>query len=93
MALAVFGAGFCVSGAQVGANALAAAFYPTAYRATGVSWALGVGRSGSIAGSFLGGAMLAQGWGLPTVYGLVAIPAVISGAAILILGSPAVRRA
>ena len=92
MALAVFGAGFCVSGAQVGANALAAAFYPTAYRATGVSWALGVGRSGSIAGSFLGGAMLAQGWGLPTVYGLVAIPAVISGAAILILGSPAVRR-
>ena len=92
MTLAVFGAGFCVSGAQVGANALAAAFYPTAYRATGVSWALGVGRSGSIAGSFLGGAMLAQGWGLPTVYGLVAIPAVISGAAILILGTPAVRR-
>ena len=91
IALAVRGR-FCVSGAQVGANALAAAFYPTAYRATGVSWALGVGRSGSIAGSFLGGAMLAQGWGLPTVYGLVAIPAVISGAAILILGSPAVRR-
>ena len=51
MTLAVFGAGFCGSGAQVGANALAAAFYPTTYRATGVSWALGVGRSGSIAGS------------------------------------------
>ena len=30
--------------------------------------------------------MLAQGWGLPTVYGLVAIPAVIAGAAILVLG-------
>ena len=35
----VFGAGFCVSGGQVGANALCAAFYPTSYRATGVSWA------------------------------------------------------
>ena len=62
------------------------AFYPTAYRTTGVSWAIGVGRSGSILGSFLGGAMLAQDWGLPTGYGLVAIPAVISGAAILVLG-------
>ena len=37
MVLAVFGAGFCVSGGQVGANALSAAYYPTASRATGVS--------------------------------------------------------
>ena len=90
MAAAVFGAGFCVSGGQVGANALTAAFYPTPCRTTGVSWALGVGRSGSIAGSLLGGAMLAQGWGLGTVYTLVAIPAVIAGAALLALG--AIRR-
>ncbi len=86
MAVAVFGAGFCVSGGQVGANALAAAFYPTTYRATGVSWALGVGRCGSVLGSFLGGAMLVQGWGLSTVYGLVAIPAAIAGLALLTLG-------
>jgi AAHS family 4-hydroxybenzoate transporter-like MFS transporter len=86
MAFAVFGAGFCVSGGQVGANALAAAFYPTSSRGTGVSWALGFGRTGSIVGSFSGGAMLAQGWGLPTVYGLVAIPALIAAAAILVLG-------
>jgi AAHS family 4-hydroxybenzoate transporter-like MFS transporter len=86
MAVAVVGAGFCASGGQVGANALTAAFYPTACRTTGVSWALGVGRSGSIVGSLMGGAMLAQGWGLETVYGLVAIPALISGAAILLLG-------
>jgi AAHS family 4-hydroxybenzoate transporter-like MFS transporter len=86
MAAAVFGAGFCVSGGQVGANALTAAFYPTAYRTTGVSWALGIGRSGSIVGSLMGGAMLAQGWTLATVYGLVAIPAAISGLAILLLG-------
>jgi AAHS family 4-hydroxybenzoate transporter-like MFS transporter len=87
---AVFGAGFCVSGGQVGANALTAAFYPTLCRTTGVSWALGVGRGGSIVGSLLGGVMLAQGWGLGTVYGLVAIPVVIASAALLALG--AVRR-
>jgi len=86
MALAVFGAGFCVSGGQVGANALTAAFYPTAYRATGVSWALGVGRCGSVLGSFLGGAMLVQGWGLPTIYGLVALPTAIAAFALLTLG-------
>ena len=86
MGVAVFGAGFCVSGGQVGANALSASFYPTAYRATGVSWANGVGRGGSIVGSLLGGGMLALGWEVTTVYALVAIPAIISGAALLTLG-------
>ncbi len=93
MTVAVFGAGFCVSGGQVGANALSAAFYPTACRATGVSWANGVGRSGSIVGSLTGGAMLAQGWSLPAIYGLVAIPAVISATAILVLGMVTTRDA
>ena len=78
LAAAVFGAGFCVSGGQVGANALAAAFYPTACRTTGVSWALGVGRGGSIVGSLIGGVMLAQGFSLATVYCLVAVPAFIA---------------
>lgn len=44
LVLAVFGVGLGVSGSQVGANALAAAFYPTSSRATGVSWAAAVGR-------------------------------------------------
>jgi hypothetical protein len=39
LVLAVFGARFCVSGPQVGANALAASYHPTASRATGVSCA------------------------------------------------------
>ena len=51
LVLAVFGVGFGVSGSQVGANALAAAFYPTTSRATGVSWASAIGRSGSVLGS------------------------------------------
>jgi MFS transporter, AAHS family, 4-hydroxybenzoate transporter len=74
------------SAAAVGANARSAAFYPTPYRATGVSWANAIGRGGSILGSLLGGWMLALGWGVTTVYALVAIPALVSGAALLILG-------
>ena len=89
MTLAVFAAGACISGGQVGGNALSAAFYPTRYRATGVAWANGVGRSGSIAGSLLGGVLLGFGWPATTVYALVAIPAVISA---LALGSLGVMR-
>ncbi len=82
----VFGAGFCVSGAQVGANAFAAGFYPTASRATGVSWASGIGRIGSILGSMAGGVMLSLGWGLPLIFVLVAIPAIIAGISMLMMG-------
>ena len=82
----VFGAGFCVSGAQVGANAFAAGFYPTASRATGVSWASGIGRIGSVIGSMAGGFMLSLGWGLPLIFVLVGIPAVIAGISFLTMG-------
>src|SRR5690606_23052198 len=41
-------AGFCASGGQVGANALAAGFYPATSRAPAVASALGIGRIGSI---------------------------------------------
>jgi AAHS family 4-hydroxybenzoate transporter-like MFS transporter len=86
MTLAVFAAGGCISGGQVGGNALSAAFYPTAYRATGVAWANGVGRSGSIVGSLLGGVLLGFGWPATTVYALVAIPAAIAAVALGTLG-------
>ena len=86
MAVAVFGAGFGVSGGRPAPTPWPPPSIPTACRTTGVSWALGVGRSGSIVGSLVGGVMLAQGWALGAVYGLVAIPVVIAGMAILIVG-------
>jgi MFS transporter, AAHS family, 4-hydroxybenzoate transporter len=59
VSVAIFAAGFCVVGGQIAANALAAGFYPTSVRATGVGWALGVGRVGSIVGPLVGGMLLA----------------------------------
>jgi AAHS family 4-hydroxybenzoate transporter-like MFS transporter len=56
--LAIFAAGFCIVGGQIAANALAADFYPTSMRATGVGWALGIGRVGSIVGPLVAGAIL-----------------------------------
>ncbi len=60
--MAIFAAGFCIVGGQIAANALAATFYPTSVRATGVGWALGIGRVGSIVGPLVGGALLTAKW-------------------------------
>jgi AAHS family 4-hydroxybenzoate transporter-like MFS transporter len=60
--LAIFAAGFCIVGGQIAANALAATFYPTSVRATGVGWALGIGRVGSIIGPLIGGALMTAKW-------------------------------
>jgi AAHS family 4-hydroxybenzoate transporter-like MFS transporter len=66
--LAIFVAGFCTVGGQIAANALAATFYPTSVRATGVGWALGIGRVGSIIGPLIGGALLAAKWSTALVF-------------------------
>jgi len=84
--VAVFAAGFCISGSQVGANALSAAYYPTDCRATGVSWANGVGRMGSVVGSVGGGTMLSMGLTMPALFLMVGIPAVMAGATMLRFG-------
>jgi AAHS family 4-hydroxybenzoate transporter-like MFS transporter len=76
--LGVAGVGFCISGSQIGANALAAAFYPTSNRVTGVSWALGIGRCGAILGSLMGGALLGAGLGFSAIILLLAIPALLA---------------
>jgi AAHS family 4-hydroxybenzoate transporter-like MFS transporter len=68
VSLAIFVAGFCVVGGQIAANALAAGFYPTSVRSTGVGWALGVGRVGSIIGPLVGGVLLSMKWSTASVF-------------------------
>ena len=77
-AILVLLAGFCMSGGQTGLNAFAPSCYPTIVRATGVSWMLGIGRFGSIIGSFAGGLLLSFGWGFSAVIAILAIPASIA---------------
>lgn len=86
LVLAVFGVGFCVSGSQVGANALAAAFYPTSNRATGVSYANAVGRCGSVLGSLSGGWLMAMQLDMGVILSLLAVPALIAAVAISQMG-------
>lgn len=83
LAVLVFAAGFCMSGAQTGLNAFAPGCYPTVARATGVSWMLGMGRFGSIVGSAVGGALLSLGWGFGGILAMLAVPAAVAALAIL----------
>ncbi len=81
---AVFIAGVAVIGGQIGCNAYAARVYPTYIRATGIGWALGIGRFGSILGVTVGGLMLAAQWNISALFGASAVPQLCS--ALVILG-------
>ena len=79
----IFLAGTAMNGAQSSMPALAAGFYPTHGRATGVAWMLGIGRFGGIAGALLGGELLRRQLELDTIFALLAIPAALATAALL----------
>ena len=84
--LAVFVAGTLMNTAQSSLPALAAAFYPTRGRATGVAWMLGLGRFGGIAGSFLVAELAARALPLGTIFAAVAVPALVAAGALVVKG-------
>jgi AAHS family 4-hydroxybenzoate transporter-like MFS transporter len=80
----VFVAGVIMNTAQSSLPALAAAFYPTEGRATGVGWMLGLGRFGGIAGSFLVAGLTRLQLPLSGIFMVVALPGLIAAAALCI---------
>jgi len=75
---AIASAGLGIIGGQNGGHAVTAGFYPPAIRSTGVGWALGVGRIGSITGPVLGGWLLSHGTAVEQVFWAAAVPALIA---------------
>jgi AAHS family 4-hydroxybenzoate transporter-like MFS transporter len=82
----VFLAGLGIIGGQTAANAVAATSYPTEIRSTGVGWALGVGRVGSIVGPLLAGVLQTMHVTPRDILFLSAIPALIGALACFGLG-------
>lgn len=77
-------AGFGIGGQQIALNYLIVGSYPTALRATATGWSIGMGRTGAIVGSAIGGGFLA--WGGPSGFFLaLAVPLVWAGIAVLSL--------
>jgi len=67
--------GASVLGTQIALNGVATVVYPPAIRATGVSWALAVGRVGGAASPVLTGVMLQNGFSADQILLVGAVPA------------------
>jgi len=87
----VFVAGVLMNTAQSSLPALAAGFYPTQGRATGVSWMLGMGRFGGIAGSLLVAELSRRQFSFAQVFTVVALAGLVSAAALLVKQAAAPR--
>lgn len=80
----VFAAGALLNTSQSSLPALAAQYYPTAGRATGIAWMLGVGRIGGIVGSLLVAQLAAMQLSFNVILAALAIPGLLASAALLV---------
>ncbi|MBX9296622.1 MFS transporter [Chromobacterium piscinae] len=93
LSLLIFLAGGTMNAGQTSMGYLAADFYPTQCRATGMSWMLGFGRFGGISGALLGAELMSLQLGFSGFFGLLAIPALIAVLALAVLQGLYARRA
>ncbi len=63
------------------ANVIAATVYPVEIRSTGLGWALGIGRLGSIMGPLIGGYLLGAGWAATSLFVVAAAAATFAALA------------
>jgi AAHS family 4-hydroxybenzoate transporter-like MFS transporter len=77
----VFLAGVGVVGGQPIVNSMAAIYYPTYVRSTGIGWGLGVGRVGGIVGPWLVSYFLGLNWSVRAIFLAAAVPALVSAVA------------
>jgi MFS transporter, AAHS family, 4-hydroxybenzoate transporter len=78
----VFLLGYVLMSANAGLFALGAAHYPTAFRATGVSWVFGIGRLGAILGAGFGAMIMKWGWTINDIFIFLTAPVLVASIAI-----------
>ncbi len=78
MLTAAFTIGFFIFPCVTALYTIAPRLYPTAFRTTGVGWAIGIGRVGAILGPYIAGILLAFGWEAKTLYIAFALPLLLA---------------
>ena len=86
MAVAV-AMGFFGQAGFIGLYSVAARLYPTHVRATGIGWAIGLGRVGAIIGPSVAGLLIGLGWERPNYFTVLSIPFFVGAAAIWLVKS------
>ncbi|WP_395301025.1 aromatic acid/H+ symport family MFS transporter [Enterobacter sp. ECC-175] len=79
----IFVMGITMNGAQSGMQTLAATFYPTHCRATGIAWMQGIGRFGGVAGTLTSAHLLSLQWQADSILMFLSVPALLATAATL----------
>ena len=82
----VFVAGWCIIGGQPGLNSMAASYYPTSMRSTGVGFCLGIGRFGAILGPPMWGWLIDRELSNEQIFLLAGAIALLTGAVMFSLG-------
>jgi len=77
--------GFCTNGAVVGLFAILARCYPTATRATGTGFAIGVGRGGAVLAPIVGGLLFRAGHSLQFVALVMGMGSLLAAVALALL--------
>jgi MFS transporter, AAHS family, 4-hydroxybenzoate transporter len=78
--------GMFMGGGSSGLIALAAIYYPTAIRSTGVGWAMGMGRVGSFTGPLVVGSLVAAGISTAGIFVAIALPALVAALTTAVVG-------
>ena len=78
--------GLFLGGGSSGLIALAAIYYPTAIRSTGVGWAMGMGRVGSFTGPLVVGSLVALGLSTADIFVAIGVPALLAAVTTAIVG-------
>jgi AAHS family 4-hydroxybenzoate transporter-like MFS transporter len=84
MAVAV-AMGFFGQAGFIGLYSVAARLYPTRIRATGIGWAIGLGRVGAIIGPSIAGILIGLGWERSNYFLVLSIPFFVGATAIWLL--------
>jgi AAHS family 4-hydroxybenzoate transporter-like MFS transporter len=84
--------GFLLGAGSSGLIALAAVFYPTAIRSSGVGWATTAGRFGSFTGPLVVAMLVGQHWSIDTIYLALGSPGLCAALFVLLLGLDQTRR-
>jgi MFS transporter, AAHS family, vanillate permease len=85
--------GFCAHGGVVGLFAILARCYPTATRATGTGFAIGIGRGGAVVTLIISGFLMRAGLGLALIALLMGMGSLLAALALALLRSDSLRQA
>ncbi len=78
--------GLTLQGGYNGMWPIAAAAFPTESRATGIGWAMGIGRGGAVVGPIIAGYLLAAHMSLPAILAIYCLPLLLCALCAYLIG-------